>query len=127
MGLENGAIGRTWRDAVEAGQHTLVLAWIQRLVGFGIAFVALAVAIGVENDRGPALRCLLVAGLVELLDVQPADHIAATDTAHSARRPEPTFAVELQMMRAEAGVNERELVGLGVIHRKLAAHFRNRE
>ena len=51
----------------------LSLVGIDRLVRLDIALVALAVAVGVEDDRRPALRRRLVAGLVEHLGVEPAD------------------------------------------------------
>src|SRR5580704_17603141 len=48
-------VGRADRDAVEPGDDALVLLRIDRLVGLDIV-VALAVAVGVEDEGGPALR-----------------------------------------------------------------------
>ena len=86
---------RSRRDA-------LVLRRIERLVGLDVV-VALAVAVGVEHERRPALRLRRVAGLVEHLGVEPADHAAPPPL-----RPQRVVGVvaELQVVRLEAGVDE---------------------
>src|SRR5438094_686316 len=66
------AVDRVDRDRIEAGHDALVLCRIDRLVRLDI-IVALAVAVGVEDQRRPALRLLLVAGLLEDFAVEPAD------------------------------------------------------
>ncbi len=87
---------------------------IHRLAGLGV-LVALAVAVGVDNQRGPPLRLLDVAGLVEHLGVDPADIAAAAAGA----RPDRFILVvaELEVMRAEAGLVGGVFAGLGIIHR----------
>ena len=61
----------------------------------------------------PALRLLLVVRLVEHLRVEPADDIAAA----AAAGPQRVVRVlgELQVVRAEAGVDERELLRLRIV------------
>ena len=76
------AVGRARHDSVEHLGDALVLGRIQRLVGLDI-FVALAVAVGVEDERRPALRLRRVAGFVEHLGVDPADHAAAAAAGRS--------------------------------------------
>src|SRR5262249_36545142 len=51
-------------DAVERSDDALVLRRIDRLVRLDIAFVALAVAVGVEDERRPSLPRPLVAAFV---------------------------------------------------------------
>src|SRR5205807_2195636 len=48
-----------------AGENALVLGRVHRLVRLHVTFIALAIAVGVQNHRRPALRLLFVAGLVE--------------------------------------------------------------
>src|ERR1700730_10851010 len=71
-GAPHGAIRRIDADAVEAGVHALVLGRIDRLVRL-TEFINLAVAVGVDDDWGPALGLSLVAGLFPDLAVHPAD------------------------------------------------------
>ena len=82
----------------------LSLVGIERLVGLDVV-VALAVAVGVEDKRRPPLRLHRIAGLVEHLGVEPADHRAA------AAGPQRVVGVvaELQVMGLEARVDERVL------------------
>ena len=70
------SVDRVRHDRVEHLGDALVLGRIQRLVGLDI-LVALAVAVGVEDERRPALRLRRIAGFVEHLGVDPADHAAA--------------------------------------------------
>ncbi len=101
-----------------------VLVGIHRLARLG-RLVALAVAVGVEHERGPALRLRRVSGLLEHLGVDPADHAAAT----AARRPQRIVGVvgELQVMGGEAGVDEGVLHRLGIEHRDLPLALLQRE
>src|SRR4030095_13899801 len=66
----DGAVVRVHTDAIEGRHDPLVLGGIDRLIGLDV-LVALAVAIGVEDERCPALCFLLVAGLVEHPAIQP--------------------------------------------------------
>ena len=99
------SVHRARHHGVEPGVDALVLGRIDRLFGFDVR-VALAVAVGVQHQRRPALRLRRVAGLVEHLGVEPADHRAA------AARPQRLVGVvaELRMVRREAGVDERVLL-----------------
>src|SRR4029078_10231923 len=65
-------VERAHRHGVEAERDPRVLARVDRLTGLDIV-VALAIAVGVENERRPALRLLLVAGLLERFSIEPAD------------------------------------------------------
>src|SRR5439155_20202945 len=67
------------RDAIERDVHAPVLVGIERLVRLGV-FAALAVAVGVEDERSPALRLHLVAGLLEHLHIDPAGSAAGRTT-----------------------------------------------
>src|SRR6185295_20352387 len=88
------------------------------LVGLSVR-VALAVAIGIENEGRPALRFFFVVGLIPHFDVQPAD----CTTAAAAAGPESVVGVlgELQVVGAEASANEVDFLGLGIIHGEVAA------
>src|SRR5205807_5210824 len=66
------AIDRARHHRIERGSEAHVLVGILRLTRLGV-LIALAVTVGVDNKRGPALRLLDVAGLVEQLGVDPAD------------------------------------------------------
>src|SRR5437899_754199 len=71
-GPPDGAVRRGDGDRIEARDDALVLGRVYRLVGLDI-IVPFAVAVGVENERRPALCLLLVAGLLEELAIEPAD------------------------------------------------------
>ena len=76
--------------------------WSDRPAASGLhPRVLLAVAVGVENERRPTLRLLLVAGLVEHLRIDPADDAAFA-------RPDGVVRVvrEVQVERAEAGIDD---------------------
>src|SRR5262249_29321837 len=70
------AIDGARHDGVEAAGDPLVLGRIDRLVGLDVV-VALAVAVGVEHERRPALRFRRVARPSELLRVAPAHNLPA--------------------------------------------------
>src|SRR5207247_935664 len=99
----DGAVDWARHHRVEHLADALVLVGIDRIVGPDI-LVALAVAIRVEDERGPPLRFRGVASLIEQFGVEPAYHPAAA----AARGPQRVVGVvaELQVMRLEAGVDE---------------------
>src|ERR1051326_6925887 len=105
---------RSWRDRIKARVDAMVLRRIDGLIRLRVV-AAFAVAICVEDERCPSLRFLFVAGLVEALRVEPADHRSA------AARPQCSIGIlgEHQMMRAEAGVDVRQLFRFGIVHREL--------
>src|SRR6185369_7350782 len=88
---------------------------IDGLVRFDIR-VALAVAVGVDDERHPALRLSGVMRLVEHLRVDPAD-----EAATAAPDRVVSVVVEVQVERAEAGVDDLDLLGLGIVYGVLPA------
>src|SRR5258705_7708023 len=56
------AVGRVHTDPVKGGSEPLILGGIDGLIRLHV-FIDLAVAVGVDDDREPALRLVLVAGL----------------------------------------------------------------
>ena len=116
------AVDRARHHRVERRVDARVLGRDRRLIRLDVG-VALAVAVGVEHQRRPALRLRGVAGLVEHLRVQPADDRTA------AARPQRVVGVvaELQMVRREAGVDERVLLRLRIEHRDVADGAVHRE
>ena len=109
----NRAIDRTRRHPIERRIDPLVLRGIDRLVWLYVR-VSLAVAVRVENEGRPALRLRFVLGLLIHLGVEPAFDGAA------AREPQRAVGVEVQMMRAEAGVDGRDLFRFGVVQLHLS-------
>src|SRR6266403_354633 len=79
------AVDGARHHGVEAAGDPLVLGRIDRLIGLHVV-VTLAVAVGIEHERGPSLRLGGVARLVEHLGVDPADHGAATAGPHGLVR-----------------------------------------
>src|SRR5262245_43466893 len=65
-------VDRVHRDGIEARDDALVLRRVDRLARLDI-IVAFAIAVGVDNERRPALGFLLVAGLLEHLAIEPAE------------------------------------------------------
>ena len=118
------AVGRARHHRIEGRADAHVLARLLRLAGLGV-LVTLAVAVGVEHQRGPALRLLDVAGLVEHLGVDPADIAAAAAGAGPDRLV--GVVAELQMMRAEAGLVGGVFAGLRIVHRHAAVGAVERE
>ena len=116
------SVGGVRHHSVERRVHAHVPGGIHRLARLGIG-VALAVAVGVEHQRRPALRFRGVSAAVELLRVQPADDGAA------AAGPQRVIGVvaELQVVRGEAGVDERVLLRPGIEHRDVAHGAVHRE
>src|SRR5215470_17423394 len=74
------SIRRADGDTVESSIDSLVFSSINGLVRLHI-FVALSVAVGIEDERRPALRLLFIVGFVEHLGVEPADCSSATTAA----------------------------------------------
>ena len=115
------SVGRR-RRRVERRVDALVLRRIHRLIRLDVG-VAPAVAVGVDDQRRPSLRRHFVAGLVELLRVQPSDHLAA---AARPQRPVRVFG-EHQMVRGETRADVRQLFRLRVVHLQMAARVVHRE
>src|SRR4051812_9536720 len=113
------------RSAVEGCNDTTILVGIERLVRLGV-LAALAVPIGVENNRRPALGLLLIAGLVQDTRVDPADGAALRST-RTHPRGIVLVVTELHMMSREARVDQRVLLGFRIIDLKLAARRGERE
>src|SRR5262249_39978865 len=113
------AIERTVGDAVEPEPDALVLGGIIRLVGFGVR-VPLAIAVGVDDERRPALGLPRVARLPEHLRVHPADEGELVLEVVAEPQRVVRILAEIQMVRAEARVDERELLRLRVVHRDLS-------
>jgi hypothetical protein len=105
------AVGRIGHHRIQTGHNALVFRGINFVLGPDITFVALAVAIGVQDHRAPALGRSDIAACQELLGVEPADDGASTTG------PQDTLLVELEMMRCEAGFDHGVRFGLGVVHR----------
>ena len=112
------AVDRARGEPVEAGHDALVLLRVDRIVRPHV-IVAPAVAVGVQNERGPALRLLLIAGFLEHLSVEPSEDLVR---CAAGARPQSVVGIlgEVQMMRAETGVDERELPGFRIVHGELA-------
>src|SRR5262249_41566899 len=108
-GTPNGSIRWAHRDRIEAGDDALVFPWVDRLVGLD-TIVALAVAVGVENEGRPTLRFLLVAGLLEHFAVEPAENRRLRAAGAGPQRLVGVCG-EVQVMRREAGADQRELAG----------------
>ncbi|PYU92305.1 MAG: hypothetical protein DMG25_12300 [Acidobacteria bacterium] len=92
------------------------------MVGLHIG-VPLSIAVGVENECGPALRLLLIVGFFEHLGVQPADHPTAT------AGPQRVVGIlgKLQVVRAETRAHECDLPGFRIVRGKVALAGGNRE
>ena len=101
-------------DYVEAQGDPRVLARVDRLPRFHIV-VTLAVAVGVEDERRPALRFLLVASLLEHLWIEPAEHSRAY---HSSAGPQGVVRIlgEDQVVSREARADQSELAVCRIIH-----------
>src|SRR5262249_54547742 len=107
-------VDRARLHTIERGVDPLVLVRIERLVGLYIV-VALAVAVGVDDDRRPALRLPLAPGLLVHLRVEP-----AYDAALRPALAEPECAVgvmaEIEVMGRKAGIDRHPLAGLRIVH-----------
>src|SRR5258706_1182259 len=71
----DAAVRRIGADAVEARNDPLILARIARLAGFGPTDVALAIAVGVQDEGRPALARLVIMGGFPFLHVAPTDSV----------------------------------------------------
>ena len=105
--------------AVEPERDAGVLAVVGRPARLVVAFVALAVAVGIDDQRGPALRLRGVAGFEIHLGVEPADH--GEIVLAVVGEPERVVGVlgEVEVMRAEAGVDVVVLLELRIVDRDL--------
>ena len=76
-------------------------------------------------ERRPALRLRLVAGLLELRHVEPADHAAPWLACAGPQRVVLVVA-EIEVVRREAGRDQRPLVALRIVHREMTRRFLQR-
>ena len=121
-----GTFGRAPRDVGVLGIHHDV---IERQADFGIQlririgstglvprFGDLAVAVGVDDLRAPAIGQLLVMGLVPHAGVDPAE-----DRTQQFVEVQGVILVvaEIEMVGGVAGVDQFELAGLGIVYRGL--------
>ena len=120
------AVDRRPGDAVEAERDARVLAVVGRPARLAIAFVALAVAVGIDDQRGPALRLRGVAGLEIHLGVEPADHGQIVLAVVGEPKRVVGVLGEVEVMRAEAGIDVRPLLRLRIVERELPAALRDR-
>src|SRR5207244_8990121 len=104
--------------AVYGRRDPFVLRRLNRLIGLDI-LVSLAVAIGVKDERRPALGLHLVAGLLEQLPVQPANHAAGGAAGAGPQRVVGVLGKD-QVMGGEAGADERELARRRIVHGQMA-------
>src|SRR5439155_10383206 len=118
-------VGRADGDAVETGDDALVLRRIDRLVGLDVV-VALAVAVGVENERRPTLRRSGIASRQEFLRVEPTRNRVLRPAGAGPQRGVGIDG-ELQVMGRKAGVDQRKFLALRVIHCQLAGRFLDRK
>src|SRR5262249_3194440 len=109
------AVGRTRRDSVEPEAEPLVLSWVLGLPGLDPG-VALAVAVRIDDQGCPSLGLPRVARLPEHPRVHPAEQRQLV--LKVVAEPEGVVGVlaEVEVVGAEAGVDERELFGPGVVH-----------
>src|SRR4029453_2313977 len=117
-GVPDRSVFRMWHHGIRARapRDARVLAAVGRLAGVGVV-IELAVAIGVEHERRPALRLLFVAGFPEYSRVDPTRHRTC------AAEPQRVVRVvaKLRMMGPEARVNEGVLHCFRIEHRNLTA------
>jgi hypothetical protein len=83
--------------------HLLVLLRVERLIVRHV-LAALAIAVGVEDERRPALTAFLVFRLLEGSRVEPADD-AGPD--HAGAGPQHVVLREIQVVRGKAGADQR--------------------
>src|SRR6266446_4018089 len=121
----DGAVRRVHADAVEAGIEPLILGGIDGLVGLHV-FVGLAVAVGVDDDRRPALGLGLIAGLFPDPAVQPA-HDALLRPALADPNGVISILRQYDVVSVVAGSDQLGGVGLRVIHREMSGGFLDRE
>ena len=111
------AIDRIHGDRVEVHHDPLVLGGIERLIGLDV-LIPLAVAVGIDDERRPALRFLLVAGLLEHLSIQPADDARAGDPGAGPQRVVGVLG-EDEMVRGETRADQREFAVRRIVHREV--------
>ena len=100
------AVEWTVRNAIEAERDARVLAQVRRPARLVVAFVALAVAIGIDNEGGPTLGCRGVAGLPIFIDVDPADDRELS--LRVGREPQRIVGIlgKIQVLRTKARIDE---------------------
>ena len=118
-------VGWTKGDPIKRKGNARVLVRIQRRARLVVTFVALAVAVGIDNKSGPALGCRGIASLPILVGVDPADYgELALRVSGKPQRVVGVFS-QVQVLRAEAGIDEREFLASGIIDRDLARVLEN--
>src|SRR5262245_38363752 len=94
--IPNRAVHRARHHSIgpRTGDNPLVFGRVERLIRLDV-FVALAIAVGIEDEGGPTLGLRRVTGLVEPFGVDP--------TSHRSRATEPQRLIgiiaKLRMMR----------------------------
>src|SRR5262249_22771765 len=101
-------------DAVESEADALVLPRLFRLIGLDPC-IALAIAVGVDDQRRPALRLARVARLPEQFRVDPADEGELVLQIVAEPQRVVRILPEVQVVGSEASVDEGELLRLRVI------------
>src|SRR5262249_7337342 len=108
------AVGRTRRDSVEAEAEPLVLGRVLRLTRLDPG-VALAVAVGIDDQGRPSLGLPRVARLPEHLRVHPAEQGQLVLKVVAEPQGVVGVLAEVEVVSAEAGVDERELLGPRIV------------
>src|SRR6185503_6530789 len=103
----DAAVGRADPDRIAAEFDAVILLRIDRLIRLGPAAGDLAVAVGVDDARAPALRRARIVRLVERHGVEPADGIVLAE--HQV-----VVLVEIIVVRGEAAVDHRDLFRLRI-------------
>ncbi len=96
-------VDRARLHAIERRHDALVFFRIERLIGFDI-FVTFSIAIGVDDEWSPALRLLLIAGLLVHLRIQPAHHAAVRASGAGPQRV-VGIVRKIEMLRVETRVD----------------------
>ena len=110
------AVGRR-RHAVVTTVDAHVARRVRGFARFGVVRVAHAVAVGVEDERRPALGRHGIAGFKKFPGIEPADDAAA------AAGPQGMVLVfgEHQVVRAETGIDRGIDIGPGIVNPEMAA------
>ena len=109
-GPHHAVRGRVGDDAVPPAAHLLVQGRVD-VAGAAHPLGDAAVAVGVDDDRAPALRGLRVAGLLVDVDVEPADDGADRAEVQALA----VLVAELQVVGVEAGVDELDVLRRRVV------------
>src|SRR5262249_46378768 len=116
----NCAVNRTGRDTVERNVDAFVLLGICRLVQIRV-FIALAVAVVVENKRSPTLRFGFVFGREISLRVEPTLDLTA------AGKPERVVVIEIEMVGSKASIDGRDLLCFRIVEFNLTSTLSQRD